>query len=46
MAISTVTEFSQELHIPAKVLVEQLKAAGIAVVDENSTVSDADKAKL
>ncbi len=46
MATSTVTEFSQELHIPAKVLVEQLKAAGIAVVDENSTVSDADKAKL
>ncbi len=46
MATSTVTDFSQELHIPAKVLVEQLKAAGIAVVDENSTVSDADKAKL
>ena len=46
MAISTVTEFARELKIPAKVLVEQLRSAGIAVENENSTVSDADKAKL
>ena len=46
MAISTVTEFARELKIPAKVLVEQLRSAGISVENENSTVSDADKAKL
>ncbi len=46
MAISTVTDFARELHVPAKVLVEQLRSAGIAVEGETSVVSDADKAKL
>ena len=46
MANSTVTDFARELHIPAKVLVEQLRSAGIAVQSETSAVSDADKAKL
>lgn len=46
MANSTVTDFAWELHIPAKVLVEQLRSAGIPVQSETSAVSDADKAKL
>ncbi len=46
MANSTVTDFARELHIPAKVLVEQLRSAGIPVQSETSAVSDADKAKL
>ena len=46
MANSTVTDFALELHIPAKVLVEQLRSAGIPVQSETSAVSDADKAKL
>lgn len=46
MANSTVTDFARELHIPAKVLVEQLRSAGIPVQRETSAVSDADKAKL
>lgn len=46
MANSTVTDFARELHIPAKVLVEQLRSAGIPVQSEMSAVSDADKAKL
>lgn len=46
MANSTVTDFARELHIPAKVLVEQLRSAGISVQSETSAVSDADKAKL
>lgn len=46
MANSTVTDFARELHIPAKVFVEQLRSAGIPVQSETSAVSDADKAKL
>lgn len=46
MANSTVTDFARELHIPAKVLVEQLRSAGTPVQSETSAVSDADKAKL
>lgn len=46
MANSTVTDFARELHIPTKVLVEQLRSAGIPVQSETSAVSDADKAKL
>ena len=46
MANSTVTDFARELHIPAKVLVEQLRSAGIPIQSETSAVSDADKAKL
>lgn len=46
MSSITVAQFAQELKMPADVLLEQLRAAGVAVNDAADPVSDADKAKL
>jgi len=46
MANNTVKEFALELHVSAKTLVTQLRAAGVNVESEDSAISEADKAKL
>lgn len=46
MSSITVAQFAQELKMPAEVLLEQLRAAGVAVDGVADTVSDADKSKL
>ena len=46
MSSITVTQFADELKMPADVLLEQLRAAGVTVASTNDAVSDADKAQL
>ncbi|KAB7649641.1 translation initiation factor IF-2, partial [Sutterella seckii] len=42
----TVKEFAQELKVPAKTLITQLRAAGVDKSNETDTLSDADKSRL
>ncbi|WP_295480548.1 translation initiation factor IF-2 associated domain-containing protein, partial [uncultured Sutterella sp.] len=46
MTSMTVKEFAQELKLPAKTLIEQLRAAGVDKSAETDTLSDADKNRL
>ena len=42
----TVKEFAQELKVPAKTLITQLRAAGVDKSNETDTLSNADKSRL
>ncbi|UOD49464.1 translation initiation factor IF-2 [Orrella daihaiensis] len=46
MSSTTVAQFANELKMPAEVLLEQLRAAGVNVGSVGDAVSDADKAQL
>lgn len=46
MSSITVAQFANELKMPAEVLLEQLRAAGVAVASVEDAVSDADKEQL
>jgi translation initiation factor IF-2 len=46
MSSITVAQFANELKMPAEVLLEQLRAAGVAVGAVDDAVSDADKEQL
>ncbi len=46
MSSITVAQFATELKMPAEVLLEQLRAAGVAVGAVDDSVSDADKEQL
>jgi len=46
MPSNTVTQFADELNIPAQVLLEQLRTAGVELQSVNDEVTDADRAKL
>jgi len=46
MPSNTVTQFAVELNIPAQVLLEQLRTAGVELQSVNDEVTDADRAKL
>jgi len=46
MPSNTVTQFAVELNIPAQVLLEQLRTAGVELQSVNDEVTDTDRAKL
>jgi len=46
MPSNTVTQFAVELNIPAQVLLEQLRTAGVELQSIHDEVTDADRAKL
>jgi translation initiation factor IF-2 len=46
MPSNTVAQFAVELKMPANVLLEQLRAAGVELTSVDDAVTDADKAKL
>ncbi len=46
MPSNTVAQFAVELKMPANVLLEQLRAAGVDIKSVDDPVTDADKAKL
>src|SRR3546814_280065 len=46
MPINTVAHFAVELKMPANVLLEQLRSAGVELKSVDEAVTDADKAKL
>ncbi len=46
MSSITVAQFATELKMPAEVLLEQLRSAGVAVNATDDAVSDGDKSKL
>src|SRR6202521_2327318 len=46
MAASNVTQFATELNLPAALLLEQLRAAGLNKVGAEDALSEQDKAKL
>lgn len=46
MSSTTVAQFANELKMPAEVLLEQLRAAGVSVESVGDAVSDADKGQL
>src|SRR5690554_6422688 len=46
MSSNTVAQFAVELKMPANVLLDQLRAAGIDLKSVDDPVTDADKAKL
>jgi len=46
MSSITVAQFANELKMPVELLLEQLRAAGVAVNATDDAVSEADKAKL
>jgi len=46
MARNTVATFAEELKLPPRVLLEQLKAAGVQKKAESDTLSEEDKARL
>ena len=46
MSSNTVAQFATELKLPANVLLEQLKAAGVNLNSVDDSVTDSDKAKL
>lgn len=46
MSSITVAQFANELKMPAGVLLEQLRAAGVSVASVDDPVSDSDKAQL
>lgn len=46
MTSTTVAQFAAELKMPADVLLEQLKSAGVSKTSEADAVTEADKGKL
>src|SRR5690606_24748006 len=46
MSSNTVAQFAVELNLPANVLLEQLRAAGVELKSVDDAVTDADNAKL
>src|SRR5699024_6269595 len=46
MSSNTVAQFATELKMPANVLLEQLRAAGVNISSVDDPVTEADKAKL
>jgi translation initiation factor IF-2 len=46
MSSNTVAQFATELKMPANVLLEQLRSAGVDLKSVNDSVTDSDKAKL
>ena len=46
MSSNTVAQFAQELKMPANVLMEQLRSAGIELKSVDDAITDSDKAKL
>ncbi|OZI71144.1 translation initiation factor IF-2 [Bordetella genomosp. 12] len=46
MSSNTVAQFATELKMPANVLLEQLRSAGVDLKSVDDTVTDSDKAKL
>lgn len=46
MSSNTVAQFAVELKMPANVLLEQLRSAGVELKSVDDSVTDADKAKL
>ena len=46
MSSNTVVQFAAELKMPANVLLEQLRSAGVSVNSVDDQVTDSDKAKL
>ncbi|MFC3338639.1 translation initiation factor IF-2 [Paracandidimonas soli] len=46
MPSNTVTQFADELKMPAEVLLDQLRSAGVELKSVNDEVTDADKARL
>ena len=42
----TVNEFAQELKVPVKTLLDQLRAAGVHKTNETDELSDEDKSRL
>lgn len=46
MSKHTVAQFSSELKMPAQILLDQLRAAGVDVTSVNDVVTNSDKAKL
>ncbi|WP_454005188.1 translation initiation factor IF-2 [Alcaligenes sp. Marseille-Q7550] len=46
MPSNTVAQFAQELKMPANVLLEQLRTAGIELKSVDDAITDSDKAKL
>jgi translation initiation factor IF-2 len=46
MSSNTVAQFATELKMPANVLLEQLRSAGVDLKSVNDAVTDSDKAKL
>lgn len=46
MASTTVAQFAAELKMPAEVLLEQLKSAGVSKSSQDDPVTEADKGKL
>jgi len=46
MPSNTVTQFAEELNIPAQVLLEQLRTAGVELQSVSDEVTDSDRAKL
>lgn len=46
MSSNTVAQFASELKMPAEVLLEQLRAAGVAINTAADELSEVDKSKL
>ncbi|OZI38516.1 hypothetical protein CAL29_09470, partial [Bordetella genomosp. 10] len=46
MSSNTVAQFASELKMPANVLLEQLRSAGVELKSVDDAVTDSDKAKL
>jgi len=46
MSSNTVAQFANELKLPANVLLEQLRAAGVSINSVDDTVTESDKAQL
>ena len=46
MSSNTVAQFANELKLPANVLLEQLRAAGVSIKSVDDTVTESDKAQL
>lgn len=46
MSSNTVAQFATELKMPANVLLEQLRSAGVDLKSVDDSVTDSDKAKL
>ncbi|MEK7945866.1 translation initiation factor IF-2 [Pigmentiphaga sp. YJ18] len=46
MSSNTVAQFATELKLPANVLLEQLRAAGVSIKSVDDTVTESDKAQL
>jgi len=46
MSSNTVAQFATELKLPANVLLDQLRAAGVSIKSVDDTVTESDKAQL